>query len=289
MTLGSPVGSPTAGRASPPQSPYSPTFLIRNEFTSPQLNNSYNQSFTQKEQTLPQPSFMSNKVLHYNLNEHQKQLPTITKTGGPPTATLDSLEAGSTIISNTATPLKLKTLNQSTTLNNTSFGTPIGTSSLDSHNWVTIFGFSNTSQCQSLINQLGQLGNMVQIRHPPNKEIANWVHIKLSTAMEMKRLLSCNGKIYGNTMIGIVPCRDTSVLRDTTNINTPLNNTSFTGDGLTSPKGLSTSYWENTLNSTPLVHDPPMLFQENQNVVPEKLPSKDNGLVSKTLDYFFGW
>lgn len=59
-------------------------------------------------------------------------------------------------------------------------------------------------------------------------------------------------------------CIFQSVLRDTTNINTPLNNTSFTGDGLTSPKGLSTSYWENTLNSTPLVHDPPMLFQENQ-------------------------
>lgn len=294
MTLGSPVGSPTTGRSSPgsPQSPYTPAFLMRNDFTSPQQNSSYNQSFTQKEHTLPQNSFTSNKVLNFNLNEHQKQSPAITKAGGPPTTRLfDSLDAVNTM----AVPPKLKTLNQSTTLNNTSFGTPPVSSSLhDPSNssafWVTVFGFTSSSQCQSILTQIGQLGNVVQVRYPPNKEVANWVHVKFSSKMEVKRVLACNGKIYGNTMVGILPCRDTSVLRDATNMNQSFNNTPISGESLASPRGFSTSYWESTLNSTPLVHDPPMLFmQENENVVPESLPSKDNGIVSKTLDYFFGW
>ncbi|KAI5712581.1 hypothetical protein M8J75_009600 [Diaphorina citri] len=289
MTLGSPVGSPRTGRSSPgsPQSPYTPAFLIRNEFTSPQLNNSYNHSFSQKEPTLSQTSLTSNKVLNYNLNEHQKQSPAITKTGGPPTTRLfDSLDSVNTV----SAPPKVKALNQSTLLNNTSFGTPVGSGSYESSNWVTVFGFTNSYQCQSILAQLGQLGNIVEVRHPPKKEESNWVHIKLNSKMEAKRVLACNGKIYATTMIGVLPCKDTSILRDVSNMNHTLNNTSFGGDTMVSPRGASTSYWDNTLNSPPLVHDPPMLFmQENDNVVPQSLPSKDNGIVSKTLDYFFGW
>ncbi|KAL1464762.1 hypothetical protein WDU94_004380 [Cyamophila willieti] len=291
MTLGSPMGSPTTGHSSPgsPQSPYTPAFLIRNEFTSPQRNSSYNQTSIQKEQTHPQSPFTSNKVLNYNLNEVQKQSPAISKTGGPPTTRLfDSLDSVNTV----SAPPKLKNLtnlNQSQTLNNTSFGTPIGSNSLEANScWVTMFGFTSQNQCQAIVSQLGQLGNILEIRFPPKKEESNWVHLKLNSRMEVKRVLAYNGKIYGNTMVGVVPCRDTSVLRDSTNLTSPIN-TSYGGD-VTSPRGFSVSYWENTLNSPPVTHDPPMLFmQENDNVTPENLPSKGNGLMSKTLDYFFGW
>uniref|UniRef100_A0A8D8X5E3 Nucleoporin NUP53 n=1 Tax=Cacopsylla melanoneura TaxID=428564 RepID=A0A8D8X5E3_9HEMI len=329
MTLGSPVGSPTTGRSSPGshQSPYTPAFLIRNEFTSPQRNGSYNQSFThQREQTQPQSPFTSNKVLNYKLNEVQKQSPAMSKTGGPPTTRLfDSLDSVNTM---SAPPPKLKNLtnlNQSQNLNNTSFGTPVGSNSLESQScWVTMFGFMSENQCQAIVSQLGQIGNIVEFRYPAKKEESNWVHLRFNSRMEVKRVLAYNGKIYGNTMMGVVPCRDMSVLRDTTNLTSPLNtsyetllqpvfnvsylsslqsvlrdttnltsplNTSYGGD-TTSPRDrvFNTSYWENTLNSAPITHDPPMLFmQENDNVTAEHLPSTGNGLMSKTLDYLFGW
>uniref|UniRef100_A0A8D9F1N8 Nucleoporin NUP53 n=1 Tax=Cacopsylla melanoneura TaxID=428564 RepID=A0A8D9F1N8_9HEMI len=295
MTLGSPVGSPTTGRSSPGshQSPYTPAFLIRNEFTSPQRNGSYNQSFThQREQTQPQSPFTSNKVLNYKLNEVQKQSPAMSKTGGPPTTRLfDSLDSVNTM---SAPPPKLKNLtnlNQSQNLNNTSFGTPVGSNSLESQScWVTMFGFMSENQCQAIVSQLGQIGNIVEFRYPAKKEESNWVHLRFNSRMEVKRVLAYNGKIYGNTMMGVVPCRDMSVLRDTTNLTSPLN-TSYGGD-TTSPRDrvFNTSYWENTLNSAPITHDPPMLFmQENDNVTAEHLPSTGNGLMSKTLDYLFGW
>lgn len=74
---------------------------------------------------------------------------------------------------------------------------------------MTVFGFTNSYQCQSILAQLGQLGNIVEVRHPPKKEESNWVHIKLNSKMEAKRVLACNGKIYATTMIGVLPCKDT--------------------------------------------------------------------------------
>lgn len=288
MTLDSPVGS-SSGPSNPgsPQSPYSPAFLIRDEFTSSQMNrSSYNQSFTNKELPSVQTSYASNKVLNFNLNEHQKQS-AITKTGGPTARLLDSLDSHN----NVPASLKMQSLNQSgnnTTLSNTTFGTP-PCSTLDNGNWVTIFGFTNSNQCQSIIARIGQLGHIVEIKYPQHKEDKNWLHIKLSTKIEAKRVLACNGKIYGNSMIGVVPCRDMTVLRDTTNFNQSFNNSTTEMDSFCSPQN-NTAYWEKNVNATPIAQDPPILFiRENENVIPQSLPSKDNGIVSKTLDYFFGW
>uniref|UniRef100_A0A1B6DPH9 Nucleoporin NUP35 n=1 Tax=Clastoptera arizonana TaxID=38151 RepID=A0A1B6DPH9_9HEMI len=272
------LGSPVSPQPTSYSSPYLPGFLIGDSNSlssgpgSPKktprqvhfATNVTNNSMTQK--VSPAPEFMPRIQSISTRNEKTS----IEKTRGPPTVGLfDTLET--TIVR--------------TPQHNIS-SSPVITSDdkFQKINWVTVFGFP-PSTASSIIGHFSKLGHVIDQVYT---EFGNWVHLCYSSKMEAKRALSYNGRIIAeNIMIGVVPLRDQIVLDDVTN-QVPL---------LSTPKSTkSLSYVTNTPSSPyseALSLKPRSLIGsasgENEVLAAQNVPSKNTSIVSKTMDYFFGW
>ena len=75
--------------------------------------------------------------------------------------------------------------------------------------WVTIFGFNPVSAKQ-ILQDFAATSTVAEYRLCNE---TNWFHVKFATKLEVAKALRKNGKLFGrNTMIGVLPCTDSSVL-----------------------------------------------------------------------------
>lgn len=149
--------------------------------------------------------------------------------------------------------------------------------------WVTVWGFPPTA-ANFVLQQLGACGTVLQHLMPPN---SNWMHIRFQTKMQASKALSKNSTILGGSlMVGVAACREEGVLEAVnSSMSTSvlecsvasLQSTPLGGGGATprSIRPLTQAYRE---------------AQAEHKVVPgTNTPVKNNGMVSKAMEYMFGW
>lgn len=148
--------------------------------------------------------------------------------------------------------------------------------------WVTIFGFP-PSLVAYILEQFSQYGTIEQ------KEIlnnVNWLHIKYQTKLQAKKALSKNGKtLNGNIMIGVCQCIDKEVMdgkqQEMTCYKSVLGTP--TSAMIQSPTAKPSSI-------RPLTAAYQAAASQNKVVQEGKgTPKRNNSVVSKTLEYVFGW
>jgi len=131
---------------------------------------------------------------------------------------------------------------------------------IDSH-WVTVFGFP-PSVLNLVISQLSNCGVIVDKRIPSQ---GNWVHIKFNNFSEIARALSFNGKcINNNIMIGVQLHYNKENKENNSMITSP-----------TRARSLRHSF---------------ISPHSSNNVLPsQNVPQKSTGIVTKAMEYVFGW
>lgn len=140
--------------------------------------------------------------------------------------------------------------------------------------WVTVLGFPPHA-ASLVLTQFSQFGNITDKKFPPE---GNWVHIKYSSPHEVSRAMSFNGKIISNNiMLGVIPYQRSNV---------------------------SSPQWENKENTEEVPVQAAMLASPNRArsltqpyvlprnaevLSPQNVPQKSTGLVTKAMEYVFGW
>ncbi|EGG19789.1 hypothetical protein DFA_06890 [Cavenderia fasciculata] len=72
--------------------------------------------------------------------------------------------------------------------------------------WLTIFGFP-LSASDLVLDEIGSTATIVETKYPASNA-SNWMHIQLENESIASDLLSKNGTIIGNYMVGITPYKD---------------------------------------------------------------------------------
>uniref|UniRef100_A0A8C4WYY1 Nucleoporin NUP53 n=1 Tax=Eptatretus burgeri TaxID=7764 RepID=A0A8C4WYY1_EPTBU len=156
--------------------------------------------------------------------------------------------------------------------------------------WITVFGFPPASASYILM-QFAQYGNV--IRHVMASD-GNWMHVQYQSKLQARKALGKDGKVFGDCiMVGVKPCIDKNIMENVENRNstsgfgTPvLNRSTVTraasqltprqSNGVPKPSGMR-----------PLATWP---AGSDLQVVTNKLtPRKDESLLSKAMEYVFGW
>lgn len=156
--------------------------------------------------------------------------------------------------------------------------------------WITVFGFP-MSALNTILSHISSRVRVVD-KHPAPHSQSNWIHLKCSSEQEAQRALACNGNIVsGSLMIGVIPCTDEGVI-----LGGDKENRSKMSESMrlfstpVKPSGLSSTKTPVRLqNARPLVssynqHMSPQAVQS-----PENVPHKSTGIVTKAMEYVFGW
>ena len=146
---------------------------------------------------------------------------------------------------------------------------------------ITVFGFP-PSACSFVLQQFSQYGKVEKYEVHNH---GNWMHIKYQTKLQAKKALSKNGKIFARTMmIGVCGC----IKKDIANLEATYNNATATDlnktptvIGMKRPS--STSIRSLSSASANLAKGP------MSPLVDKNTPQKKDSVVSRTLDYVFGW
>ncbi|KAM4698123.1 nucleoporin NUP35 [Rhinophrynus dorsalis] len=152
--------------------------------------------------------------------------------------------------------------------------------------WVTVFGFPQASASYILL-QFAQYGNIV--KHVMSNT-GNWMHIQYQSKLQARKALSKDGRIFGECiMIGVKPCIDKNVMESSTK-----NSASSVTSVFTSPtkKMATTAQGTGTPRSTmrPLAATYRTPIDSDYQVLSDKkAPQKDESLISKAMEYVFGW
>ena len=129
--------------------------------------------------------------------------------------------------------------------------------------WVTAFGFP-PSATSLILAQLANCGCIVEKNFPTQ---GNWIHIKYSMPHEVENALSLNGKLVSNNiMLGVVPYVNKMDGRETVR-----------GLNVTSPPRVR------SLRQTYVSPSP------TNATVQQNVPQKSTGVVTKAIEYMFGW
>ncbi|KAK2588486.1 hypothetical protein KPH14_004469 [Odynerus spinipes] len=320
MTLGSPVSSPVQTPCSPSgASLYLPSFLLGDTntptkigVTSPQDSlkhlNTTNCNIVSPISHYGTPDYRVNRqkaVFGYATTPNTSQIGTESHTGGPPTRGLfDALETSPTATAHTPTIYQNTTnshQNQSKILMNSTNGmlfpdSPLNLNANESQGllqWITVFGFLPNA----LNTVLSHISSRVRIvdKHPPPLPQSNWIHLKCASEQETQRALACNGSIVSGTiMIGVIPCTDEAVILE----NDKENRSKMSGSmrSFNTFNKLNQSRDQNTprtpiriQNARPLAAGYSQRLSPQSVRSPENVPQKSTGLVSKAMEYVFGW
>lgn len=141
--------------------------------------------------------------------------------------------------------------------------------------WVTILGFPPHAS-SLVLAQFAQCGAIVDKKFPPE---GNWVNLKYSTQFEVAKALSFNGKLISNSiMVGVVPCTNMEMNKENANtLNNHLNDSALLNRSVTSPN-----------RARPLTQS--FVQRQATDVIqPQNVPQKSTGIVSKAMEYVFGW
>lgn len=151
--------------------------------------------------------------------------------------------------------------------------------------WVTVFGFPS-SAVSYILQQFSQYGNILEHKI---SGCSNWVHIHYQSKIQAKKALGKNGKIFsGNMMIGVQPCIDKYVMNESMKENlsmmSPLQFTP-THEGSFSDKSAS-----NKLSGIRPLTNAYRTAASSHEVAPSsRTPQKKNSVVTKAMEYVFGW
>ncbi|XP_071955796.1 nucleoporin NUP35-like [Antedon mediterranea] len=150
--------------------------------------------------------------------------------------------------------------------------------------WVTVFGVPSAA-VSFIIQQFSQYGNIVKHVVASN---GNWLHIQYTSKIQARKALSKNGKIFGNSiMVGVTPCINKSVMEGS---NSQANVTGH----LTPCTPSSTTYNRNSTTPVkkpirPLTSAYKTVNSEIEVVPDSNTPKKSNNVLTKTMEYMFGW
>ncbi|XP_068101474.1 nucleoporin NUP35 [Hyperolius riggenbachi] len=151
--------------------------------------------------------------------------------------------------------------------------------------WVTVYGFPQASASYILL-QFAQYGNI--IKHVMSNT-GNWMHVQYQSKLQARKALSKDGKIFGDCiMIGVKPCIDKSIMESCEKTSVTSINSVFTPP----IKNVGTpTQPQSTPRSTmrPLAAAYKASTSDYQVVSDKQTPRKDEGLVSKAMEYVFGW
>ncbi|KAM6332351.1 nucleoporin NUP35 isoform 2-T2 [Podargus strigoides] len=152
--------------------------------------------------------------------------------------------------------------------------------------WVTVFGFPQASASYILL-QFAQYGNI--LKHVMSNT-GNWMHIRYQSKLQARKALSKDGRIFGESiMIGVKPCIDKSVMENLERSSTSPMSSVFTPP--TKSIGTPVKSANNTRISTvrPLATAYKASTSDYQVVSDRQTPRKDESIVSKAMEYVFGW
>ncbi|KAM4626691.1 nucleoporin NUP35 [Discoglossus pictus] len=152
--------------------------------------------------------------------------------------------------------------------------------------WVTVFGFPQASASYILL-QFAQYGNI--IKHVMSNT-GNWMHIQYQSKLQARKALSKDGRIFGECiMIGVKPCIDKSVMESSEKVSTSSGSSVFTPPVKTI--GTPTQYMGTPRTTTmrPLAAAYKAPTSDYQVVADKQTPRKDESIVSKAMEYMFGW
>jgi len=160
--------------------------------------------------------------------------------------------------------------------------------------WVTVFGFPPAA-ASYILQQFSQFGNILKHVIAPN---GNWMHLQYQSKLQAHKALSKNGRVFGNNiMVGVSECNDqnvaaatgsASLIHDSFAASSP---NSLVNSALTlgaSPANVSRT----RLSMRPLTSSSVLnaSVRDDRDVVNDaNAPKKNSGLISKTVDYLFGW
>ncbi|XP_048389825.1 nucleoporin NUP35 isoform X3 [Stegostoma tigrinum] len=151
--------------------------------------------------------------------------------------------------------------------------------------WITVFGFPPASASYILL-QFAQYGNI--LKHVMSNS-GNWMHIQYQSKLQARKALSKDGKIFGEAiMVGVKPCIDKSVMETADRSNGTLFSVfsptvSIPGTTVQSPST------PRTTTMRPLAAAYKACSSDYQVVSDRQTPRKDESLVSKAMEYMFGW
>ncbi|GAB1867148.1 Nucleoporin NUP53 [Camponotus japonicus] len=317
MTLGSPMSSPIQSPGTPgASSAYLPSFLLGDTNTptkinvmSPQDNPRHlniNSSLISAS-SYGTPDYRSNRqkaVFGNATTPSTPQMSTKNHTGGPPTRGLfDSLEVSqvsspyvSTTISSAMPTLANQPRLMMDTINSPLLfpDSPINFNTSESQSllqWVTVFGFL-PADINAVLSHISSRVRIVD-KHPPPQLQSNWIHLKCASEQEAQRALTCNGSIVsGSIMIGVIPCTDEGVVLGCSDKE---NRSKLNG----SIRSLSVGRIErSSFNASPTMKRRKLRslaagynqhFSPQTAQTPENVPQKSTGLVSRAMEYMFGW
>lgn len=151
--------------------------------------------------------------------------------------------------------------------------------------WVTVFGFPQSTE-SFILQEFAYFGTI--LNHVVPSE-GNWMHIQFQNKLQAKRALSKSGKIFGGTiMVGVTQCIDKLVmngkrpsLRASTSHGNLLNGSQ--ANNLLTP---NTSQMKTPMRPLTSGYKVPFGDQVNETA---PVPQRSSGLVSKAMEYVFGW
>lgn len=277
---------------SPPSSPsspganlnYLPPFLLGEAQPSPQIRGSGSSSFSRNISaqkyalsSTTEPTDLRQKLFNQSVTEmgyHSSYSPQhVIERHGPPKQglfdTIESKRLGETTSNNSIGDLS--GFNNSFSKVNDSFNQTLNDSIRSNAKnegnetmWVTVFGFPPSA----LSVVLAHFANYCSIIDKKIPTQGNWVHLKLGSFNDVRKALSFNGKCISNTiMIGVMPYNNVSSNRENLD-SSVLNQTSR-----------ARSLKQTAVSPTPF----------NAVISPQNVPQRSTGLVSKAMEYVFGW
>lgn len=130
--------------------------------------------------------------------------------------------------------------------------------------WVTIFGFP-PSALNLVLSELSNCGHICDKKVPSQ---GNWVHVKFNNISEVARVLQLNGKCINNSiMIGV----------------------KLYYNGKQDKENDTSLQYTSPIRARSLRHSFISPTNSNSVLPPQTLPQKSTGIVTKAMEYVFGW
>jgi len=153
---------------------------------------------------------------------------------------------------------------------------------------VTIFGFPPAA-ASYILQQFSQYGPI--IKHEIHNN-GNWMHLKYQTRIQAKKALSKNCKIFArNIMVGVTPCIKKEIAAMETDQTTICATPGKARESLSSVPIVGTPSTPRPSSMRSLGTTPYKTPAAGSEVltVNQGTPKKKDGVLTKTLDYVFGW
>ncbi|XP_068723221.1 nucleoporin NUP35-like isoform X2 [Montipora capricornis] len=137
--------------------------------------------------------------------------------------------------------------------------------------WVTVFGFPPAAS-SFILKQFSQYGNI--IRSVTSK--GNWIHIQYQSKLQAKKALSKNGKVYGSDIMGVMEASGKEDINGSP-LRLETGTTVSTSINKSAPMRPLTAAYQAVRSDHQVVQDG------------SRTPQKNSNLVSKAMEYVFGW